>query len=160
DAAWQRARPKVSPETPDVRPIPTPYRVAPRGLPWWIEYRWWVWYTVGALVLLLAFGGVAWWLEWIPWWHGREYVTSTSQQLSMTMPDGTRFTLAPSSRVRVHGDYGKDTRELDLEGEAYFTVIHDTSHPFTVHARSASVQDIGTTFDVRAYKLDSTVRVV
>jgi transmembrane sensor len=47
-----------------------------------------------------------------------------------------------------------------LTGEGYFEVAHDAAHPFRVHARGATAEDIGTAFVVRAYAEDSTVRVV
>ncbi len=85
---------------------------------------------------------------------GREYATVARQRLSVTLVDGTRFTLAPASRLRVVSD-----RTVDLEGEALFTVMHDEARPFAVRAANAVVTDIGTEFNVRAYMGDNAVRV-
>jgi ferric-dicitrate binding protein FerR (iron transport regulator) len=52
------------------------------------------------------------------------------------------------------------TREVTLEGEAYFDVIHDARRPFVVHVRNAVVRDVGTRFSIRAYPGDSAVRVL
>ncbi len=81
---------------------------------------------------------------------GREYVTAAGQRLSLTLVDGTQLTLAPASRVRVVGD-----REIELEGEGYFRVVHDAAHPFAVRTRGAIARDVGTAFDVRAYPEDA-----
>ncbi len=91
---------------------------------------------------------------------GREFVTAAGQRLSVTLADGTRLTLAPASRVRVPVDYGRDARDVDLKGEAYFTVAHDAARPFAVHTREAVARDIGTAFDMRAYSEDSVARIV
>jgi transmembrane sensor len=37
---------------------------------------------------------------------------------------------------------------VTLDGIAYFSVVHDSAHPFTVRAGSISIQDIGTAFTV------------
>jgi transmembrane sensor len=39
-------------------------------------------------------------------------------------------------------------RLVSLDGVAYFNVVHDSAHPFTVRAGSISIQDIGTAFAV------------
>ncbi len=89
----------------------------------------------------------------------REYATAAGQRLSVTLVDGTRFTLAPASRVRVGAEYGRGERRVTLEGEAYFAVVHDAAHPFVVRARGAAARDVGTAFDVRAYPEDVGARI-
>jgi transmembrane sensor len=92
---------------------------------------------------------------------GREYVTAGGQRLTVTLVDGTRVMLAPESRVRISGDYARPggTRDVALDGEGYFTVVHDPAHPFAVHAADAVVTDVGTRFDVRAYGTEGALRV-
>ncbi len=101
----------------------------------------------------------------------REYATAAGQRLSVRLVDGTQLALAPASRVRLNADYGTrgapdgsklrpaGAREVELEGEAYFAVVHDATRPFEVHAGSATITDIGTQFDVRAYRDDRETRV-
>ncbi len=92
---------------------------------------------------------------------GREYATAPGRRLSVTLVDGTQLTLAPASRVRVVADFGRTAagREVELEGEAYFAVVHDAAHPFAVRTRDAVVRDVGTAFDVRAYPEDAGARI-
>ena len=52
------------------------------------------------------------------------------------------------------------TRNIFLDGEAYFVVKHDPARPFAVHAGHAVVRDIGTQFAVTAYFGAPTTRVV
>ncbi len=91
----------------------------------------------------------------------REYATAAGQRLSITLVDGTQLTLAPASRVRVAADYARGAagRELTLEGEAYFAVVHDAAHPFAVRAQGVVARDVGTTFDIRAYPEDAGARI-
>lgn len=107
-----------------------------------------VWHRMGSVASMLSVGA------------GHEYVTPAARRETVTLVDGTQFTLAPASRLRVQANYGRAIRQVDLEGEAYFTVVHDAAHPFVVHARNAIATDLGTRFDVRAYATDTAVRVV
>jgi transmembrane sensor len=81
----------------------------------------------------------------------REYTTAPGERETVTLADGTQFSLAPASRVRVPVSYGRGRRDVTVEGEAYFTVVHDASQPFAVHVGNATAVDVGTRFDVRAY---------
>jgi transmembrane sensor len=89
----------------------------------------------------------------------RDYVTGAGERLSVTLVDGTHFALAPESRLRVPVTYGRSSREVALDGEAFFTVVHDEARPFRVQARNADATDVGTAFDVRAYASDTAVQV-
>ena len=88
-----------------------------------------------------------------------QYATAAGERATVRLTDGTELTLAPLSRVRVPLDYGRISRDVTLEGEAVFTVVHDAAHPFAVRAGSAISRDVGTRFDMRAYGDDRAVRV-
>ncbi len=90
----------------------------------------------------------------------RTYATAFRQRAELTLSDGTRVRVAPASRLRVAADFGAERRDVYLEGEAYFEVVHDETRPFTVFARNASASDLGTAFSVRSYPEDQAVRVV
>ena len=95
------------------------------------------------------------------WWHSRGtpgytpasvaqvFATNVGQRDSVRLADGTRVLLAPESRLTVAMGYGNTMREVELTGEAYFDVRHDAGRPFVVHAGSADIRDLGTTFSVR-----------
>jgi transmembrane sensor len=68
---------------------------------------------------------------------------------SMRLPDGTRVVLGPRSSIKVAQGYGSRQREVEIQGEVYFDVVHDSSKPFITHASGATIQDIGTSFAVR-----------
>lgn len=89
----------------------------------------------------------------------REYATAPGQRATLLLPDGSRLTLAPASRVRIPVAFGRTARGVSLDGEAFFDVVHDTTRPFRIFAKHAIAEDIGTRFSVRAYAEDSTVGV-
>jgi transmembrane sensor len=88
------------------------------------------------------------------------FASAARQRLDLRLGDGTRVLLAPESRMRLASDFGRQRRDVYVEGEAYFEVSHDSTRPFTVFAANASTRDIGTAFAIRAYADDRAVRVV
>ena len=81
---------------------------------------------------------------------GRTFATAVGKRDSLRLPDGGRVVLGPASRLVVAASYGHGTREVELHGEAYFDVVHDTTRSFVVRAGDVSVRDVGTSFGVRA----------
>ena len=67
---------------------------------------------------------------------------------SMILSDGSKVVIGPLSSVKVAAGYGVTSREVEIRGDAWFDVVHDESKPFTVHAGSATIVDIGTKFSV------------
>lgn len=89
----------------------------------------------------------------------REARTEVGQRATLTLADGSTVLLAPATRVRYFDEPGA-SREVSVEGEAYFTVVRDTTRPFVVRAQSAVVQVLGTSFEVIAHEASRGVRVV
>jgi transmembrane sensor len=88
-----------------------------------------------------------------------EYSTARGQYATVHLTDGSEVTLAPESHLIVSAHFAEGARELSLEGEAVFNVRHDAARPFKISARDATIEDIGTRFDVRAYKNDRALIV-
>jgi transmembrane sensor len=68
----------------------------------------------------------------------------------VTLPDGSAFQLGPLSVLRVPVSYGAPDRTVELEGDGYFNVAHDSAHPFAVRTVRTMVRDVGTRFIIRA----------
>ena len=67
---------------------------------------------------------------------------------SMTLSDGTHIVIGPLSSIKVAAGYGETSREVEVNGDAWFDVVHDESKPFTVRAGDATIVDVGTKFAV------------
>ena len=76
------------------------------------------------------------------------------------LPDGTEVLLGAGSTLRHPRAFADRSREVTLEGEAYFTVEHDEHRPFRVRAGDLIATDLGTEFLVRAYPEHRGARVV
>jgi len=87
------------------------------------------------------------------------YTAQRGQQSTVHLTDGTKVRLNVDSRLTIPTDFDEDEREVRLEGEAYFEVERDTTRPFTVHARDATIRVLGTTFNVDSYSGAKKTRV-
>lgn len=70
---------------------------------------------------------------------------------STLLPDGTKVWLNSSSYLKYPSFFSGGTREVTLDGEAYFQVAANREKPFIVHAGNASVNVLGTEFNIDAY---------
>ncbi|MEJ5061860.1 MULTISPECIES: FecR family protein [unclassified Pseudomonas] len=87
-----------------------------------------------------------------------EFSTATGERRHVALPDGSVVDLDSRSRIQVR--FEKDRRAIELtEGEAMFSVEHDTRRPFVVEAGSGKVTVTGTRFDVRRGSADTRVVV-
>ena len=77
--------------------------------------------------------------------------TRQGMECSVTLSDGTRVRLNAGSRLTYPVCFSRANRIVTLEGEAYFDVASDASHPFIVQMPHALVQVTGTSFNIRAY---------
>ncbi|HEX8018672.1 FecR family protein [Mucilaginibacter sp.] len=75
---------------------------------------------------------------------------------SITLTDGTTIILNGGSKLTVAGSYNISRRDVILEGEGYFDVVHNAQKPFIVHTAKINIKDIGTIFNVKAYPSDKT----
>ncbi len=89
-----------------------------------------------------------------------EFKTMRGQRTTLTLPDGSHVTLGANSRLSYPVGFGTVRRDVTLVGEAYFEVVHSQAQPFVVHAGDARTTVLGTSFSVRKYPEDSTLRVV
>jgi ferric-dicitrate binding protein FerR (iron transport regulator) len=80
-----------------------------------------------------------------------EMVAPMGSRSFVVLSDGTEVWLNSGSKIRFSNFFGKTTREVRLEGEAYFTVAKNKDIPFIVHAADVNVTAIGTAFNVKAY---------
>jgi transmembrane sensor len=75
------------------------------------------------------------------------YSTDIGEQNSFKLADGSLLHLNTHSAARVR--FTDERREVELvQGEAFFTVRQEASRPFSVRAGVATVQVLGTSFNV------------
>jgi ferric-dicitrate binding protein FerR (iron transport regulator) len=88
-----------------------------------------------------------------------EKKTVMGEKSIVTLLDGTRITLNADSKLKYPMHFGEETREVFLDGEAYFEVAHDAHKPFVVHTGNVSTTDISTKFDINAFPNEESIIV-
>ncbi|MNL03612.1 fec operon regulator FecR [compost metagenome] len=84
--------------------------------------------------------------------------TAKGQTYIFTLPDGTKVWLNADSKISFAQQFVKKTREVFLEGEAYFEVAKDKLKPFIVKSRTQQVEVLGTHFNVSSYENDGSAK--
>ncbi len=105
-------------------------------------------YAVAASVLAVALGLGLFSGFNHPGGYRAEFATALGERKHVALPDGSVIDLNSRSRLQVR--FEQDRRVIELaEGEALFSVAHDTSRPFVVETGNGKVTVTGTRFDVR-----------
>ena len=74
------------------------------------------------------------------------------QRTDLLLSDGTKVSLNANSRFEYPPSFKiYDTRNVKIDGEAYFEVSKDKAHPFIVETPYGKVQVIGTKFYIDSY---------
>lgn len=74
------------------------------------------------------------------------FTTSFGEQITISLPDNSKVRLSPNSKLEYIKENWDNTRELLLEGEAYFEV--QKGKTFTVNTTEGNVTVLGTKFTV------------
>ncbi|MES2837682.1 MAG: FecR domain-containing protein [Bacteroidota bacterium] len=85
--------------------------------------------------------------------------TNASQMQEIVLADGTKIILNKNTQVTYPDKFNGATREITLDGEAFFEVAKDSAKPFIIHTFNSNVQVLGTSFNVRAFKKSKAVEV-
>ncbi len=142
--AWTNLLNKI--EGDDIRPMPKPELRIP------ISFL----YRVAAAILLIGVIGI-----------GSIYVFRQPKAKSeisyfealapkgsrsfITLSDGSTVWLNSGTKLRYQSNFGQNSRDLFLEGEAYFVVAKNPEMPFRVKTSDVWITAIGTAFNVKAY---------
>ncbi|WP_103068880.1 FecR family protein [Aquimarina sediminis] len=90
---------------------------------------------------------------------------------TLSVPYGKQFLVVLSDGTRVHLNSGTTlkyptkfitgiNREVFLEGEAFFDVTKNTSHPFLVNSENLKIKVLGTKFNVTSYPENKQINTV
>lgn len=87
----------------------------------------------------------------------QEVIVKKGTKTRVQLPDGTIVIVNADSKISYAANFNEKTRDVYLEGEAYFDVAKNKHKPFIVHTNGIDVKVLGTVFNVKAYTSDSTV---
>jgi ferric-dicitrate binding protein FerR (iron transport regulator) len=89
-----------------------------------------------------------------------QMIVPFGKRSSMELSDGTKVWLNSGSKLVYATAFTGKTREVFLEGEAYFEVAKDAAKPFYVKTDAFRIMVLGTKFDVKAYKDDNEYNTI
>ena len=108
----------------------------------------WKYAGIAAAVIFALTSGFYFYNSGKPW---HEYHTAFGQTSTIRLPDGSSVVLNANSTLTLYADWQQtDTREIWINGEGYFDVVHTSDNQtFTVHTtEGVTVEVLGTTFNV------------
>ena len=84
--------------------------------------------------------------------------TQKGEQTSVILPDGSKVWLNVDTKLSYPVNYGLRSRNVELEGEAYFEVMKNKQLPFVVSSGGITTKALGTSFVVSSYPESSTIK--
>ena len=125
-------------------------------------YEYYKIYSIAASILLLiGIGCFAWILSRDQSSNTMFVATSGIQNMqSILLPDGSQVQLGPGSKLVYPSEFDGKTREVKLEGQAFFDVAKDKSKPFVVKTKDMDVTALGTAFEVFSYEMENSIETV
>jgi len=125
-----------------------------KTIPVFIPFTHRLWFQITSSAAILIFGLLL----------GRTFLTTQSKTLSeqlifetprgeksfVKLPDGSQVWLNANSRL-VYNSFSSDHRQVELKGEAFFTIARNEKAPFVVKTDECEIEVLGTTFNVMAY---------
>ena len=82
-------------------------------------------------------------------------ITAPRMKARMILSDSTVVTLNSGTTLKYPLSFDGKTREVYLNGEAFFEVHKDKKHPFIIHTNEMNVKVLGTAFNVKSYDNES-----
>lgn len=102
-----------------------------------IAGSWWIYQSAGKMAKTPA---IVWAILKAP----------SNKILKQQLPDGSLVWMNAGSTIRYPQNFISKQRELWLDGEAYFEVVRQPEHPFSVHTGDVITKVLGTKFNVAA----------
>ena len=77
----------------------------------------------------------------------------------VVLPDGSNLWLNAGSNIRYSIPFTRETREIELSGEAYLDVVKNGESPFVVKSENTAIEVLGTQFNVKSFPEDNHIEV-
>ena len=78
-------------------------------------------------------------------------IAEKGEKKEIKMDDGSVIFLNGNSSITYENNFTEE-RTVKLQGEAFFKVARDTSHPFTIKSKDLETRVLGTSFNIKSYK--------
>ncbi len=149
DKAWDEVQKKMY---QNVTPIEAEHKI-------FLQYHSLWFRVVASIVILFVVSTIILWRVNDINLSSRVQIETINKIHKTTLPDNSKVILNKYSKVTYTKDFSKNNREINLEGEAFFDLKHDSTIPFIIRTDEVFIKDIGTSFNVKSYKDSAFVKV-
>jgi transmembrane sensor len=87
-----------------------------------------------------------------------EVTVSYGSKSKVSLPDGSIVQLNSGSTLKYPAHFDRFSRNVSLEGEAFFDIKKDPKHPFFVKTKDITIKVLGTKFNVKSYGDEKTIQ--
>ena len=85
--------------------------------------------------------------------------TKWGQKLNLVLADGTQVYLNSGSTIKFPQRFSGNSREVELQGEAFFDVAKNPNKPFIIKSDEVETTVLGTSFNINTYSDSRQVAV-
>ncbi len=89
-----------------------------------------------------------------------EIIVPLGEKAQIVLSDGSHVWINSDSKLKYPVQFGEVTREVTLEGEAFFDVEKSHGKAFVVNTHDVKVNVLGTAFNVRCYPGDNKTQTI
>jgi transmembrane sensor len=82
---------------------------------------------------------------------------ASGDKTAVVLPDSSRVFLNSGSKLTFNNSFTNGSRQVLLDGEAYFSVHKDPRNPFRVKTSAVDIEVLGTEFNLKAYSDEPTI---
>jgi len=90
----------------------------------------------------------------------QEITSPPGTRSQVVLPDGSKVWLNAESTIKFSIPFQEESRDIDLQGEAFFDVAKNPEQPFIVQSGNVKVKVLGTRFNYKAFAEDKNIEVV
>lgn len=80
-----------------------------------------------------------------------KYQTAPGERLDIVLPDGSKVCMNSEAVLTVDPQFGEKTREIEFDGEAFFSISPNKNCPFIIHCGKDCYTVLGTSFNLQSY---------
>jgi ferric-dicitrate binding protein FerR (iron transport regulator) len=113
---------------------------------------------IAAVFVLIALSSI-WFITYLNK-PQQKIILADNKSVEATLPDGSHVTLNNGSTINYPSKFIEQKRQISLQGEAYFDVTHDPSHPFVITSGNICIEVLGTSFYVNTNNASGNLEVV
>ncbi len=133
-------------------------KIDEEGSRWKLIRRWWLLAASVLLPIFMLMTGYLFWKQATIPTHDIVVETGYGEKASVTLPDGSKVMLNQKSLLTYNlNEFSKYKRIIKFDGEGYFEIAKDKSHPFDIQGDRNMVRVFGTKFNLFSRSAEAEV---